>query len=67
MYALIQDSAYDEVTTVTPMKRGLKVMVTHVIISNVAVTTVTPMKRGLKERIPKAEHVCQRWLQPLPR
>ena len=42
------------VTTVTPMKRGLKVCPSHVLVVLESVptirkvTTVTPMKRGLK-------------------
>ena len=42
------------VTTVTPMKRGLKVKFTYSVLVGSAVTTVTPMKRGLKAE-PAAE------------
>ena len=37
------------VTTVTPMKRGLKELSERIEAGKCPVTTVTPMKRGLKE------------------
>ena len=42
----------ESVTTVTPMKRGLKVWTTRSFGSgSLRVTTVTPMKRGLKDTV----------------
>ena len=47
-----------EVTTVTPMKRGLKVWSELLFaFESWLVTTVTPMKRGLKARELQDEHV----------
>ena len=56
-----------QVTTVTPMKRGLKVDVVGStgVLSNV--TTVTPMKRGLKDKPVYGLPCTGVPLQPLPR
>ena len=43
------------VTTVTPMKRGLKVKDGEAARSKAVVTTVTPMKRGLKDLIKRRQ------------
>ena len=55
------------VTTVTPMKRGLKDGAGTDKLVGQGVTTVTPMKRGLKvgKRIRIRDPMTE--LQPLPR
>ena len=55
------------VTTVTPMKRGLKDKIPVRLCSKV--TTVTPMKRGLKEVLPSLtpHHVRVTTVTPMKR
>ena len=55
------------VTTVSPMKRGLKGSNPFRTVSIRSVTTVSPMKRGLKARCAERKpRQCMR-LQPFPR
>ena len=64
----VDETSVCGVTTVTPMKRGLKVNCD--LSPLLQVTTVTPMKRGLKvslsELVDNAYWIVQQ-LQPLPR
>ena len=58
----------DRVTTVTPIKRGLKVRAIEPIdTSDDKVTTVTPIKRGLKVADILSGVTSSAVLQPLPR
>ena len=57
----------ETVTTVTPMKRGLKESKPQAGPLTVLVTTVTPMKRGLKDIANQRLNLRGIQLQPLPR
>ena len=55
------------VTTIAPMKRGLKALDDYVEGGAHGVTTIAPMKRGLKEHQTEQQADSNKVLQPLPR